>query len=162
GIPCLDYHIERCFAPCVQYISKEDYRGIIDGVIQFLSGDDRPIRAQLERQMREAAGDERFEDAARYRNRLHAVERLAERQADERLAEGQAVEGRSIGTIDVVGVAVGPERAAVQVFPLRDGRMIDRYSFQLENAAGEDVGEVLEQFCLEYYGSAPSIPPQIL
>jgi excinuclease ABC subunit C len=153
GIPCLDYHIERCFAPCVQYISKEDYRVIIDGVIQFLSGDDRPIRAQLEQQMREAAADERFEDAARYRNRLHAVERLAERQA---------VERRSIGTIDVVGVAVGSERAAVQVFPLRDGRMVDRYSFHLENAAGEDVGEVLEQFCLEYYGSAPSIPPQIL
>src|SRR3954447_5763603 len=105
GIPCLDYHIERCYAPCVGYISKEDYREIIDGVIQFLSGDDRPIRAQLQRQMRDAAAEERFEDAARYRNRLHAVERLAERQA---------VERRSIGTIDVVGVAVGPERAAVQ------------------------------------------------
>src|SRR5438034_5964935 len=153
GIPCLDYHIERCFAPCVSYISREDYRAIIDGVIEFLSGDDRPIRAQLERQMRDAAAAERFEDAARYRNRLHAVERLAERQA---------VERKSIGTIDVVGVAVGPDRAAVQVFPLRDGRMIDRYSFHLENAAGEDVGEVLEQFCLEYYGGAPSIPPQIL
>src|SRR5439155_930465 len=153
GIPCLDYHIERCFAPCVAYISKADYCTIIDGVIQFLSGDDRPIRAQLERQMRDAAAEERFEDAARYRNRLHAVERLAERQA---------VERRSIGTIDVVGVAVGHERAAVQVFPLREGRMVDRYSFHLENAAGEDVGEVLEQFCLEYYGSAPSIPPQIL
>src|SRR5205085_6789758 len=109
GIPCLDYHIERCFAPCVGYISREDYRTIVEGVIQFLSGDDRPIRAQLERQMREAASDERFEDAARYRNRLHAVERLAERQA---------VERKSIGTIDVVGVAVGPDRAAVQVFPL--------------------------------------------
>src|SRR5213593_2481549 len=153
GIPCLDYHIERCFAPCVGYISKEHYGTIIDGVIQFLSGDDRPIRAQLEQQMRDAAAEERFEDAARYRNRLHAVERLAERQA---------VERKSIGTIDVVGVAVGPERAAVQVFPLRDGRMVDRYSFHLENAAGEDVGEVLEQFCLEYYGGAPSIPPQIL
>jgi excinuclease ABC subunit C len=153
GIPCLDYHIERCFAPCVGYISKEDYRAIIDGVIEFLSGDDRPIRAELERRMREAADDERFEEAARYRNRLHAVERLAERQA---------VERASIGTIDVIGVAVGPDRAAVQVFPLRGGRMVDRYSFHLENAAGEDVAEVLEQFCLEYYGSAPSIPPQVL
>jgi excinuclease ABC subunit C len=153
GIPCLDYHIERCYAPCVGYISREDYRRIVDDVIEFLSGNDKPIRAQLERQMREAAAEERFEDAARYRNRLHAVERLAERQA---------VERKSIGTIDVIGVAVGPERAAVQVFPLREGRMVDRYSFHLENAAGEEVGEVLEQFCLEYYGSAPSIPPQIL
>src|SRR5213596_2619226 len=153
GIPCLDYHIERCFAPCVGYISKEEYRELIDQVIEFLSGEDRPIRRRLEQQMRDAAVEERFEDAARYRNRLRAIERLSERQA---------VERKSIGTIDVIGVAVSPERAAVQVFPLRDGRMVDRYSFHLENAAGEEVNEVLEQFCLEYYGSAPSIPPQIL
>ncbi|MDX6450199.1 MAG: excinuclease subunit [Gaiellaceae bacterium] len=153
GIPCLDFHIERCHAPCVGYISKEDYRELIDQVIEFLSGEDRPIRRRLEEQMRDAAAGERFEDAARYRNRLHAIERLSERQA---------VERKSIGTIDVIGVAVSDERAAVQVFPLREGRMVDRYSFHLENAAGEEVEEVLEQFCLEYYGSAPSIPPQIL
>src|SRR5438552_123459 len=153
GIPCLDYHIERCFAPCVGYISKEEYRELIDQVIEFLSGEDRPIRRRLEQQMRDAAVEERFEDAARYRNRLRAIERLSERQA---------VERKSIGTIDVIGVAVSPERAAVQVFPLREGRMVDRYSFHLENAAGEEPGEVIEQFCLEYYGSAPSIPPQIL
>ncbi len=153
GVPCLDYHIERCYAPCVGYISKDEYRAVIDGVVEFLSGDDRPIRRSLEQQMREAAAEERFEDAARYRNRLRAVERLSERQA---------VERRSIGTIDVIGVAVSAERAAVQVFPLREGRMVDRYSFHLENAAGEEPGEVLEQFCLEYYGSAPSVPPQIL
>jgi excinuclease ABC subunit C len=153
GIPCLDYHIERCHAPCVGYISQEDYRGIVDGVIEFLSGNDRPIREELERRMREAAAEERFEEAARYRNRLQAVERLSERQA---------VERHRMGTIDVIGVAVGPDRAAVQVFPLREGRMVDRYSFHLENATGEDVAEVLEQFCLEYYGSAPSIPPQLL
>jgi excinuclease ABC subunit C len=153
GIPCLDFHIERCHAPCVGYISKEDYRELIDQVIEFLSGEDRPIRRRLEEQMREAAAEERFEDAARYRNRLHAIERLSERQA---------VERKSIGTIDVIGVAVSPERAAVQVFPLREGRMVDRYSFHLENAAGEELDEVLEQFCLEYYGSSPSIPPQIL
>jgi excinuclease ABC subunit C len=153
GIPCLDFHIERCFAPCVGYISKEEYGELIDQVIEFLSGEDRPIRRRLEQQMRDAAAEERFEDAARYRNRLRAIERLSERQA---------VERKSIGTIDVIGVAVSPERAAVQVFPLRDGRMVDRYSFHLENAAGEELDEVLEQFCLEYYGSAPSIPPQIL
>jgi len=153
GIPCLDYHIERCHAPCVGYISKEDYREVIDQVIEFLSGDDRPIRRRLEQEMREAAADERFEDAARYRNRLHAIERLSERQAVERPAAG---------SFDVIGIAVSPERAAVQVFPLREGRMVDRYSFHLENAAGEELGEVLEQFCLEYYGVAPSIPPQIV
>jgi len=153
GIPCLDFHIERCLAPCVGYVSQADYRELIEQVIEFLGGEDKPIKRRLQEQMRLAATEERYEDAARYRNRLHAVERLAERQA---------VERKSIGTIDVVGVAVGEERAAVQVFPLREGRMVDRHSFHLENAAGEPRGEVLEQFCLEYYGSAPSIPPQIL
>jgi excinuclease ABC subunit C len=153
GIPCLDFHIERCHAPCVGYISKEDYREVIEQVIEFLSGEDRPIRRHLEEQMRDAAAEERFEDAARYRNRLRAIERLSERQA---------VERKSIGTIDVIGVAVSDERAAVQVFPLREGRMVDRYAFHLENAAGEELGEVLEQFCLEYYVASRSIPPQIL
>jgi excinuclease ABC subunit C len=153
GIPCLDFHIERCHAPCVGYISKEDYREVIDQVIEFLSGDDRPIRRSLEQDMREAAAEERFEDAARYRNRLQAIERLSERQA---------VERPSAGSFDVIGIAVSSERATVQMFPLREGRMVDRYSFHLENAAGEELGEVLEQFCLEYYGVAPSIPQQIV
>jgi excinuclease ABC subunit C len=153
GIPCLDFHIERCLAPCVGAVSKEAYAEVIEGVIEFLSGNDRPIRAELEAQMREAAAAERYEDAARYRNRLHAVERLAERQA---------VERASIGTIDVIGLAVGAQRAAVQVFPLRGGRMVDRYSFHLDNAAGAEPLEVLEGFCIEYYGTAPSLPPQVL
>ena len=70
GIPCLDFHIERCTAPCIGAISEEDYGKIIDGVIEFLSGETRPIRRELERRMREAAAEERFEEAARYRNRL--------------------------------------------------------------------------------------------
>src|ERR671925_567526 len=73
GIPCLDYHLERCLAPCVGYVSQEAYREVIEGVMQFLSGDTQPVVHELERRMREAAADERFEDAARYRNRLFAV-----------------------------------------------------------------------------------------
>jgi len=81
GIPCLDYHIDRCLAPCVGYVSKEDYRAIIESVIEFLSGDVRPIQRELEQKMNDAAREERFEDAARYRNRLRAVQHLVERQA---------------------------------------------------------------------------------
>jgi excinuclease ABC subunit C len=153
GIPCLDYHIERCLAPCVGYVSKEAYREIIDRVIEFLSGETRPVLRDLERKMKEAAADERFEEAARYRNRLFSVRHLAERQAADK---------RAVGTIDVLGLASREERAAVQVFPLRDGRLIDRYSFHLENVAGQDPSTMLEAFCLEYYGSAPSVPPEIV
>ena len=153
GIPCLDFHIERCHAPCVDYISKAGYGEIIEGVINFLAGDTRTIVRELQRQMREAAADERFEDAARYRNRLFAIENLAERQGADR---------RETGSIDVLGVAADEDRAAVQVFPLRGGKMIDRHGFHLENVEGQDVTTILEAFCLEYYGNAPSIPPQII
>src|SRR5436853_5604882 len=153
GIPCLDYHIDRCLAPCVGYVTKDDYRAIIDQVIEFLSGDTDPIQRQLEQKMKDAAAAERFEEAARYRNRLRSVQHLAERQAADR---------RSVGTIDVIGLAAEGDRAVIQVFPLRDGRMIDRYSFHLENVAGQDITTVLESFSLEYYGSAPSVPPQIV
>src|SRR3982750_556940 len=153
GIPCLDYHIDRCLAPCVGYVSKEDYGAIIDGVIEFLSGNVRPIQRELEQKMHEAAADERFEDAARYRNRLFAVQHLVERQA---------VERQSVGTVDVIGFASEDDRAVVQIFPLRGGKMVDRHSFPLENAAGQDVNTILESFAVEYYGSAPSVPPQIV
>ncbi len=153
GIPCLDYHIDRCLAPCVGYVTKEDYRAIIERVIEFLSGDSRPVLRELEEKMHDAAERQEFEEAARYRNRLTAVRHLAERQAADK---------RAIGTVDVVGIASGGRTAAVQIFPLRGGRLVDRHTFYLENEAGEDVPQLLESFCLEYYGGAPSIPPLIV
>ena len=133
GIPCLDYHIERCLAPCVGYISKEDYRRDHrqrDRVPLRRDAAD-PARARAADDARPAEG-ERFEEAARYRNRLFAVRHLAERQAADR---------RSVGNVDVIGLAAEGDRAAVQVFPLRDGRLIDRYAFHLENVEGQDVGD---------------------
>src|SRR5205807_7539177 len=135
------------------YVSNEDYRAIIDSVIEFLSGDVRPIQRELERKMNDAASEERFEDAARYRNRLFAVQHLVERQA---------VERQSVGTIDVIGLAIEGDRAVVQIFPLRGGKMVDRHSFHLENVGGQDVTKILESFGLVYYGSAPDEPPQII
>ena len=153
GIPCLDFHIERCTAPCIGAISEAAYGEIIDGVIEFLSGETRPIRRALEGRMREAAAEERYEEAARYRNRLRAIESLAQRQA----ADKQAV-----GTIDVIGLAVDGDRAAVQLFPLRDGKMVDRFAFHLENVDGQDRATILESFCVEHYGGAPAVPPQVV
>jgi excinuclease ABC subunit C len=153
GIPCLDYHIDRCLAPCVGYVTKEDYREIVERVIEFLSGETRPVLRELEEKMHAAAERQEFEEAARYRNRLTAVRHLAERQAADK---------RAIGTVDVVGIAATGRTAAVQVFPLRGGRLVDRHTFYLENEAGEDLPQLLESFCLEYYGGAPSVPPLIV
>jgi len=153
GTPCLDFHIERCTAPCIDAVSREAYREQIDGVIAFLSGDTRSIVRSLQARMREASAAERFEDATRYRNRLFAIQSLAERQGADR---------RDVGTADVIGLAVAADRAAVQLFPLRDGKLIDRYAFHLENVAGQDRATILEAFCLEYYTAAPSVPPQLI
>src|SRR6266498_3934124 len=153
GIPCLDYHIERCHAPCVGYISAAAYAEIIDRVVQFLSGDTEPIQRELERRMREAAESEHFEEAARFRNRLFSIQHLAERQAADR---------RDVGDVDVLGLALEGGRGVMQIFPLRGGKMIDRYSFHLENVEGQDVTAVVEAFCVEYYGATPSVPPQII
>jgi excinuclease ABC subunit C len=153
GIPCLDFHIDRCFAPCIGAISQEGYSEIVDGVVGFLSGDTQTIQGQLEDRMREAAAGERFEEAARYRNRLFSIRHLADRQAADK---------RAVGTADVIGLATDGDQAAVQVFPLRDGKMIDRYGFHLENVAGADAQTILEAFVVEYYGAAPSVPPEVL
>jgi len=153
GIPCLDFHIDRCFAPCIGAISNEGYAEVIDGVVGFLSGDTKTIQAELTERMREASANERFEEAARYRNRLFSIRHLADRQAADR---------RDVGSVDVIGLAIDGDQAAVQVFPLRDGKMIDRYGFHLENVAGEDPQSILEAFVLEYYGGSPSVPPEVL
>ena len=153
GIPCLDYHIDRCLAPCVGYVTPDAYRAVVDGVVEFLSGETRPVLRELESKMRAAAERQDFEEAARYRNRLTSVRHLAERQAADK---------RAIGTVDVIGLASAGRTAAVQVFPLRGGRLVDRHTFYLENEGGEEPPQLLESFCLEYYGGAPSVPPLIV
>jgi len=153
GVPCLDFHIDRCLGPCVGSVTKEAYAEVIDGVTEFLSGNTRPTLDDLERKMENAAESQDFEEAARYRNRLFSVRHLAERQAADR---------RNIGSVDVIGIAAKGELAAVQVFPLRDGKMVDRHEFTLENTAGHDATTLLEAFCLEYYGSSSSIPPLVV
>src|SRR4051812_44703011 len=97
GVPCLDYHIGRCAAPCVGLVTKEEYGEIVDGVVEFLSGRVRPLERRLEARMKAAAEAQEFEEAARYRNRLTAVRHLAERQSADHVAGGSA---------DVLAVAV--------------------------------------------------------
>ncbi len=112
GVPCLDYHIKRCLAPCVGYISRADYRALIDQIIAFLSGRYRGLEHDLERKMRAAADRQEFEAAAVFRNRLAAVRHLMERQ----LAKGASSE-----TLDVIGLAGDGDVANVQVLQVRDG-----------------------------------------
>jgi excinuclease ABC subunit C len=149
GSPCLDYYIKRCGAPCVGYISKDEYRESIDGVIDFLSGRFAAIERDLEERMRAAAAEEEFEQATLERNRLQAVRSLLERRR---------VTSESVGTFDAVAVALDGREANAQVFQVRDGVLSDRQSFYLANEAERELPEVVEEFMLQYYGGAMSIP----
>jgi excinuclease ABC subunit C len=153
GSPCLDYYIKRCEAPCVGYVSREEYRRGIDGVVDFLSGRYKEIERALNEAMRAAAAEQRFEDAARERNRLRAVRSLLERQR---------ISHEGGGSLDAIAVAVSATEANAQVFQVRDGVLADRQSFYLDNAAGEGIGEVAEAFILQYYASAMSVPPLLI
>jgi excinuclease ABC subunit C len=152
GSPCLDYYIKRCEAPCVGYVDKEGYRKAIDGVIAFLSGRYKEIEWALNEEMKLAAFEQRFEDAARERNRLRAVRSLLERQ---RVAQED-------GSMDAIAVAVAEGEANAQVFQIRDGVLSDRQSFYLDNASGAELAEVAEAFILQYYASAMSVPPLVV
>ncbi|HEY7961684.1 MAG TPA: excinuclease ABC subunit UvrC [Solirubrobacteraceae bacterium] len=153
GSPCLDYYIKRCEAPCVGYVSKEDYARSIAGVIDFLSGRFRSIERDLNARMRAAAAAQEFEQATLERNRLRAVHSLLERQ---RVAK------ESVGTLDAVAVAIDGREANAQVFQVRDGVLSDRQSFYLANETEGGVAEVAEEFLLQYYGGHMSIPAQIV
>jgi excinuclease ABC subunit C len=153
GSPCLDYFIKRCQAPCVGYISKEEYRANVDTIIDFLSGRYRQIERALDQGMKQAAREQEFEQAATLRNRLKAVRSLLERQR---------IANEAVGTLDAIGVAAEGTDANAQVFQVRDGVLQDRQSFYLENAAGRDEGEVAEEFVLQYYASAIAVPPQVI
>jgi excinuclease ABC subunit C len=153
GSPCLDYYIKRCGAPCVGYVSQEEYRRGIDGVIAFLSGRFKQIERDLEQRMYWHSGERDYETAALERNRLQAVRALLERQR-------VATEGA--GSYDAVAVAVEGTEANAQVFQVRDGVLSDRQSFYLENLAEQSPAIVAEEFILQYYASALSIPPLLV
>jgi excinuclease ABC subunit C len=153
GSPCLDYYIKRCGAPCVGYVSKDEYRRGIDGVIAFLSGRYKQIERDLERSMHRHSGEQDYETAALERNRLQAVRALLERQR---------VANEGAGTYDAVAVDVEGSEANAQVFQVRDGVLSDRQSFYLDNEAEQPPAIVAEEFILQYYASALSIPSLIV
>jgi excinuclease ABC subunit C len=153
GSPCLDYYIKRCGAPCVGYVSREEYRRNIEAIVDFLSGRYRQVEADELEKMDEAAAAREFERAAIHRDRLAAIRSLFERQR---------IAGGSVGTADLIGVAAEGADANVQVFQVRDGILAERQSFYLENRAERGQAEVAEEFIGQYYSASPSIPKTVV
>ena len=153
GSPCLDYYIKRCGAPCVGYVSQEEYRRNVAAIVDFLSGRYRHVEAEEEAKMDAAAAAQEFERAALHRDRLKAIRSLFERQR---------VAGGSVGTADLIGVAVEGEDANAQVFQVRDGILAERQSFYLENQGEREPAEVAEEFIAQYYSASPALPAMVI
>jgi excinuclease ABC subunit C len=153
GSPCLDYFIKRCGAPCVGYVSSDEYRRNIDAIVAFLSGRYRQVEADEEAKMDSAAASQEFERAAVHRDRLKAIRSLFERQR---------IAGGSVGTADLIGVATEGADANAQVFQVRDGILAERQSFYLDNQAEREPAEVAEEFLGQYYSASPSVPRTIV
>ena len=150
--PCLNYHIKRCLAPCAGYVSKEEYGKMIKSVCMVLDGRTTELERDLKQRMQEAAEEYAFEEAARLRDQLQAVERLNESQ--------KAVTNNG-GDMDVIGFAQDMTGNCLQIFFVRKGKLIGRDNFFLQDG-GEEPQEVLTAFLKQYYNEATFIPREIV
>jgi excinuclease ABC subunit C len=151
--PCLLYHIKRCQGPCIEAISKADYRADIEQVMLFLEGRQEQVARRLRAEMRAASEGLEYERAAATRDKLRAIERTMESQKMAAFARADT---------DVLGYARSGGGAAVQLFAIRGGTTIARDVFLLENVGDGTDDEALSAFVKQYYAAASSIPPRVL
>lgn len=151
--PCLNYHIHQCPAPCQGYISKEEYAKSVKKVLTFLNGDYTPILKELEEKMLEASEEMEFEKAIEYRELLSSVTKIAQKQK---------ITSSDMEDKDVIAMSVDQHDAVVQVFFIRDGRLIGRDHFCLRIANGDSRPEVLSAFIKQFYAGTPYIPREIM
>lgn len=151
--PCLYYHIHQCKAPCQGYISREEYRKNIAGVLDFLNGDYKKLVKDLEEKMQAAAEELRFEDAVEYRDLIQNIRKIGERQK---------ITGSSGEDKDVIALACDEEDAVVQVFFIRDGKMIGRDHFYLKVAVETSRSQILLNFVKQFYAGTPFVPKILL
>ena len=151
--PCVHHQVGQCPAPCAGLVSKADYRRTIDGVVDFLNGKYAPVLSELKDRMMEASKEMNYERAALYRDRIRAVEAVMQKQ--KAISTAQADQ-------DIIAVLPHEADAMVQLMFVRSGRMIGSERFTLEGAGDEDLGEILTQFMLQYYGPEITPPREIL
>ena len=151
--PCLYYHIKQCQAPCQGYISKEAYRKQVDALLDFLGGNHKAILKELEEKMLQASAELKFEDAAQYRDLMQSVEKTGERQ---KITDHPGEDK------DIIAAAMENDDAVVQVFFVRDGKLIGRDHFYMKTAPGENRSGMLSSFLKQFYAGTPFIPREIM
>lgn len=150
--PCLEYHIHRCLAPCVGTVKKEDYDAMIQSVLLFLEGRTADVEKNLATRMKEAAATYQFEQAARLRDQLAAVRKIAEKQ---KIVTDS-------GDQDAIGLARSAAGVCVHVYFIRAGKMIGREHFLLQGSEDEEDAALLSAFLQQYYHRATFLPQEIL
>lgn len=153
GRPCLNYHIRQCQAPCQGYIGKEEYRRQVEQALDFLGGNYGSVLKDLENKMKEAAEALEFEEAARYRDLYSSVKSVSQRQK----MTDSAGEDR-----DIIAISKDDTDAVVQVFFVRDGRLIGREHFYMMRVSGEEKVHILEEFVKQFYAGTPFIPRELM
>lgn len=151
--PCLNYHIHQCMAPCQGYISQEEYRKRIDKAIEFLNGNYQPVLKELEEKMQQASENLEFEKAIEYRELLNSVKQVAQKQ---KITNSDGEDK------DVIAIASDREDAVVQVFFVRDGKLIGRDHFHVRVGSDDTKSQVLAEFIKQFYAGTPFIPKEIM
>ena len=151
--PCLNYHIKKCMAPCMGYISREDYREQINQIIDLLEGKTEKIMKQLKQEMEEASKKFEYEKAAYIRDKILAIDNISKRQKVSNLSEND---------IDVIGIAKSSYQVCVEMFFIRNSKMIGRKHYFLANMQDEEDSEILSSFIKQYYVGNPILPHKIM
>ncbi len=151
--PCLNYHIKQCAAPCQDYISKEAYRERVEQALDFLNGNYKPILRELEQKMTEASENMEFEEAARYRDLLNSVKSVAQKQ---KITDSDGEDK------DIIALAADERDAVVQVFFVRDGKLIGRDHFYMTNVEDCAQAQILLDFVKQFYAGTPYIPRELM
>lgn len=150
---CLNYHIKRCLAPCVNYVSKEEYRKQIDQIIMLLEGKTESIIKNLENEMKSAAEKQDYETAAKLRDRISAIEHFSQEQKVSNINEK---------SIDVIGVFKNEIDCVVEIFFVRNSKMIGREHYFSNNMADENISNILSDFVKQYYLQKEELPSKIM
>ena len=151
--PCLNYHIKQCLAPCQGYISKEEYRERVEQALDFLNGNYKPLLKNLEDKMAQASENLEFEEAIRYRDLYNSVKSVAQKQ---KITDSNGEDK------DILALAKDETDAVVQVFFVRDGKLIGREHFYMTHVEGYDTAQILLDFVKQFYAGTPFIPRELM
>ncbi len=151
--PCLNYHIKQCLGPCQGFISKEQYREQVGQALEFLNGNYQTILGDLERKMKTAAEALDFEAAAGYRDLYNSVKQVSQKQ---KITDSPGEDK------DIIALYQDEREAVVQVFFVRDGRMIGREHYYMTNVSSDSRPEILENFVKQFYAGTPFIPRELM